>query len=248
MGKSTIADMTASYFQSADIGVHTMRIETGRRRKEFSERNSFIDLDEAGKANNAVGAEASMLDRYWPKMKAGIDTGQIIVIDGGAGAQELLLKVAGTTGLAGLVAARGASFWVVVMTTPDRESARQAAELVADVIRGMPGAEVMLAINYTNPAQQPGLDTPQARAVAAILDPLQVLRIEIPFCGAQALAAFADGGHTFHEILRASPEQLVRWCGKGELSALSAQAHLAAWWRAIVDQLSVVWPFAAPNG
>jgi len=246
MGKSTFADLTASYFQSAKVAVHTMRIETGRRRAEFSERNSFVDLDEAGKAANAVGAEASLLDRYWPKMKAGIDNGQVNVIDCGAGAQNFLIRVAGPTGLAELVAARGARLWVAVMATPDAESARQAAALVGDVAHWMPGAEVLLALNHTSPTH-PGLDTPQARAVAAILDPLQVRRIEIPFCGAQALAAFADSGRTFHEILRATPEQLMRWSGKGELSALSAQAHLAAWWRAIVDQLAVVWPFAAPN-
>jgi len=246
MGKSTFADVTASYFQSAKVAVHTMRIETGRRRAEFSERNSFVDLDEAGKAANAVGAEASLLDRYWPKMKAGIDNGQVNVIDCGAGAQNLLIRVAGPTGLAELVAARGARLWVAVMATPDAESARQAAALVGDVAHWMPGAEVLLALNHTSPTH-PGLDTPQARAVAAILDPLQVRRFEIPFCGAQALSAFADSGRTFHEILRATPEQLIRWSGKGELSALSAQAHLAAWWRAIVDQLAVVWPFAAPN-
>jgi hypothetical protein len=248
MGKSTFADVTASYFQAAKVGVHTIRIETGRRRAEFPERNAFIDLDEAGKAANAVGAEASLLERYWPRMKTGIDNGQVVVIDCGAGAQELQLRVAGPTGLAGLVAARGSRFWTVVLTTPDPESARQAAALVDDVARWMPGAAVLLALNYTSPTQRPGLDTPQARAVAAILDQLQVRRIEIPFCGAQALAAFAESGRTFHEIQRATPEQLVRWSGKGELSALSAQAHLAAWWRAIVDQLAVVWPFAPLNG
>jgi hypothetical protein len=247
MGKSTCADVTASYFQAAKVAVHTMRIETGRRRAEFSQRNSFVDLDEAGKAANAVGAEASLLDRYWPRMKTGIDNGQVVVIDCGAGAQNLLMQMAGPTDLAGLVAARGARFWMVVMATLDPESARQAAVLIGDVAYWMPGAEVLLVLNYTSPTQQPGLDTPQARAVAAILDPLQVRRIEIPFCGAQALAAFADSGRTFHEILRAPPEQLMRWSGKGELSALSAQAHLAAWWRAIVDQLAVVWPFATPN-
>lgn len=246
MGKTTFADVTASYFQSAKIGVHTMRIETGRRRAEFSERNSFVDLDEAGRAANAVGAEASLLDRYWPKMKAGIDNGQVAVIDCGAGGQGLLMRVAGPTGLAGLVASRGARLWVAVMATLDPELARQAAVLVGDVSHWMPGAEVLLVLNHTSPTH-PGLDTPQARAVAAILDPLQVRRIEIPFCGAQALAAFADSGRTFHEIMCASPEQLVRWCGRGELSALSAQAHLAGWWRAIVDQLAVVWPFATPN-
>lgn len=248
MGKSTFADLTASYFQSAKVGVHTMRIETGRRRAEFSERNSFVNLDKAGEAANAVGAEASLLDRYWPKMKAGIDNGQVVVIDCGAGAQELLMRMASPTGLADLVAARGARFWTVVMTTPDAESARQAAALVGDVREWMPGAEVLLALNYTSPTQRPGLDTPQARAVAAILDPLQARRVEIPFCGAQALAACADSGRTFHEILRATPQQLMRWCDTGELSALAAQAHLAAWWRAIVDQLAVVWPFASPNG
>jgi hypothetical protein len=248
MGKSTFADLTASYFHSAEVGVHTIRIETGRRRAEFSDRNSFIDLDEAGQAANAVGAEASMLDRHWPKMKAGIDNGQVVVIDCGAGAQELLMKVAGSTGLVGLVAARGARFWVVVMTTPDPESARQAATLVVDVNRWMPEAEVLLAVNYASPAQQPGVDTPPARAVAAILDPLPVRRLVIPFCKAQALAAFADSRRTFLEILHGNPEQLVRWSGKGELSALSAQAHLAGWWRAIIDQLSAVWPYAARNG
>src|ERR1019366_2051412 len=111
----------------------------------------------------------------------------------------------------------------------------------------MPGAEVLLALNHSSPAARPGLDTPQARAVTAILDPLQARRIAIPFCGAQALPAFAASGRTFHEILRATPEQLMRWSGRGELSALSAQAHLAAWWRAIVDQVSAVWAFAAPN-
>ena len=247
MGKSTFADLTASYFQAAKVGVHTMRIETGRRRAEFSERNSFIDLDEAGKAASAVGGEASLLDFYWPKIKVGLNGGRVVVIDCGAGAQNLLMRMAGPSGLPGLVAARGARFWMVVMTTLDPESARQAAVLIGDVAYWMPGVEILLALNHTSPTQWPGLATPQARAVAAILDPLQVRRIEIPFCGGQALAAFADSGRTFHEILRATPEQLMRWSGKGALSALSAQAHLAAWWRAIVDQLAVVWPFAAPN-
>lgn len=247
MGKSTFADVTASFFQSAGVAVHTMRIETGRRRAEFPEGNTFIDLDKAKEADNAVGGNASVLDRYWPKMKTAIDKGRVIVIDCGAGGQDLLMDIAGSTGLAGLVAARRARFWVTVMSTPEPESARQAAGLVADVVRFMPEAEVLLALNYTGPTQQPGLDTPQARAVAGILDPLQARRIVIPFCRAQALSAFAKSGRTYNEVLRAPSEQLVRWCDKGELAALSAQAHLAAWWRAIADQLAEVWPHAAEN-
>ena len=213
MGKSTFADVTASYFQAAKVAVHTMRIETGRRRAEFSERNSFVDLDEAGRAANAVGAEASLLDRHWPKIRSGIDSGQVVVIDCGAGAQELLMRVAGPTGLAELVAARGARFWTVVMTTPEPESARQAAALVGDVAHWMPGAEVLLALNHSSPAARPGLDTLQARAVTAILDPLQARRIAIPFCGAQALPAFAASGRTFHEILRATPDSSCAGAG-----------------------------------
>jgi len=55
-----------------------------------------------------VGAEASLFDGVWRKIKAAITGGHVVVIDGGAGRQRLLLDVAGSTGLSSLVAARGA--------------------------------------------------------------------------------------------------------------------------------------------
>jgi hypothetical protein len=247
MGKSTFSDALESFFRSAGVAVHTARIETGRRRGEFLERNSFIDLDTAANATHEIGGEASLLDGLWPRMKAAMRGGHVVVIDCGAGAEKLLLNTAGSTGLAGLVAARGARFWVVVVTTPELESARQAATLVDDVHERMPHADVLLAVNCVSPTQKLGLDTPQGRAVAAILETLHVPRIEIPFCGAQGLTAFADSQRTFIEILSADEEQLARWSRKGELASLAAQTHLAAWWQAICDQLSRLWNYDAPN-
>jgi hypothetical protein len=247
MGKTTIADATTSFFQAANVAVHTVRIETGRRRAEFPVRDTFIDLDTIGDAAHAVGAEASLFDGVYRKIKAAIAGGHVVVIDCGAGGQRLLLEVAGSTGLSGLVAAGSASCWVVVVTTPDPESARQAAALVTDVNERMPEAEVLLAVNYATPTQRPGLDTPQARAFTAILESSRIPKIDIPFAGAQALAAFAKSQRTFLEILRADEQQLMRWSGRGELSSLSAQTHLAAWWRSFTDQLSRVWRFDASN-
>jgi hypothetical protein len=246
MGKSTLADALASFFEAAGVAVHTVRIETARRKAEFPSYNTFIDLDSVKDAANMVGGEAALFDGVWRKIKLAIDGGHVVVIDGGAGAQRLLLDVAGPTGLAGLVAARGALCWVVVVTTPDPESARQAAALIADVQDRMPEARILLAVNHISPIP-PGMDTQQARAFKAILDPLAIPKIEIPFAGAQSLAAFADSQRTVREILRADEDQLTRWSKKGELASLSAQAHLAAWWGRIVDQLTKVWPFDAPN-
>ena len=247
MGKTTIADVVGSFFRSAAVAVHTVRIETGVRRAEFPAGDTIIDLDCVGDAAHAVGAEASLFDGVWRRIKAATAGGHVVVIDGGAGAQRLLLDVASSTGLSGLVAARGASCWVVVVTTPDPESARQAAALVADVNERMPEANILLAVSYTSPTQRPGVDTPQARAVTAILDPLHILKVDVPFAGAQALAAFAKSQRSFLEILRADEQQLVRWSGQGELASLAAQAHLAAWWRSVTDQLSQVWRFDASN-
>lgn len=247
MGKTTTANAVGSFFRAAAIAVHTVRIETGVRRAEFPAGDTIIDLDHAGDATHLVGAEASLFDGVWRKIKTAITGGHVVVIDGGAGGQRLLLDVAGSTGLSSLVAARGARCWVVVVTTPDPESARQAAALVADVKERMPEAGILLAVNYTSPTQRPGIDTPQGRAAAAILEPLRLPKIDIPFAGAQGLVAFAKSQRSILEILRADEQQLVRWSGQGELASLAAQARLAAWWRSVSDQLSRVWRFDASN-
>lgn len=247
MGKTTAANAVGSFFRSAAVAVHTVRIETGVRRAEFPAGDTIIDLDHAGDATHLVGAEASLFDGAWRKIKTAITGGHVVVIDGGAGGQRLLLDVAGSTGLSGLVAARGARCWVVVVTIPDPESARQAAALVADVKERMPEAGVLLAVNCISPTQRPGVDTPQGRAVTGILEPLRLQKINIPYAGAQGLVAFAKSQRSIHEILRADEQQLVRWSGQGELASLNAQAHLAAWWRSVSDQLSQVWRFDASN-
>jgi len=247
MGKSTISDVTASFFRAAGVAVHTVRVESGRRRAEFPAGDSFVDLDRVEDAVHAVGGVASLFDEPWRRIKDAMTGRHVVVIDCGAGGQDVLLDVAGSTGLADVMAAGGTCLSNLILVTPDAESTRQAARLVAEVRERMPAAGILLAVNHLNPGQRPGLDTPQARAVSAILKPLGVARIDIPFCGAQALAAFADSRRSILEILRADEAQLVRWTRKGELASLAAQAHLAAWWRAIIDQFGTVWPFAAPN-
>src|SRR5664279_1607626 len=69
MGKSTIADVVGSFFRSGAVAVHTVRIETGVRRAEFPAGDTIIDLDSIGDAAHTVGAEASLFDGVWRKIK-----------------------------------------------------------------------------------------------------------------------------------------------------------------------------------
>ena len=110
----------------------------------------------------------------------------------------------------------------------------------------MPEAQIMIAVNYLNPAERPGADTPQARAFDAHMQPLaRIPKLTVPYAGGQALAAFAECGKGFLEIMRANESYLVRWTGKGELASLAAQAHLGAWWTAIMRQLAQYFPHNA---
>jgi hypothetical protein len=246
LGKTTIANGIAAFFEAAGVPVRIARIETKARQREFASTDRFIDLDRAGEATHLVGAEAALLDEVWLDIMGAITHGEVVVIDCGAGAHRLVLAAAAATGLDRLIVAKDARCSLVVVTTPDAESARQALELIADSRVRMAAADVILAVNQTNPGQPPGADTPQARAFAKAISRLSgVRRLEIPYARAQALAAFAESGRSILTILRATDQQLTRWSGRGELASLAAQAHLAAWFRAVSDQLIRVWPFDA---
>jgi hypothetical protein len=246
IGKTTIANVFKSYFEAAGIAVRMVRVETGVRKSEFAASDIVIDLDAASDAATAVGGEASMFDPAWPTIKYAIGGDGVVVIDGGANAHRAILGMAGTTGLAARAAAAGATTLVVVVTTPDPEAARQAAALVRDVEARMPEAKIMIAVNYLNPAERPGADTPQARAFDAHMKPLaRIAKLTVPHAGGQALAAFAECGRDFLAIMRANESYLVSWTGKGELASLAAQAHLGAWWNAITRQLAQYFPHDA---
>lgn len=243
MGKTTLSDLVASFFQAAGVPTHVVRIESARRRSEFSERNSLIDLDAIEDAASEFGGRATLFEETYRRITLAIDRSGVLVMDCGAGGQNFLLEVAGGMGLAGLMAARGACLTIIVMVTPDGESARQAALLIEEIRQRLPEAQVLLAMNYANPSQRPGLDTAQTRSAKSTIKPLGVPVIEITFCRGQALDVFAGTKRSFVDIIRAQPKDLVKWTGKGEASNLMAQAYLAGWWRAIVDQLAAVWQF-----
>ena len=245
IGKTTMADMAGSFLQAAGIAVEHVRIETGRRRAEFEARDGFIDLDQSEAAASRVGGKAALFEESWRRLNEAMRLGKAVVFDCGAGGQDLFLEVAGTTGLAGLMARRGAALCNVVMAAPDGESARQAAQLVGEIRARMPEADIVLALNHLNAGQRSGLDTPQTRSAEAILARLALPRGEIPFCGAQALELLAASRRPILDFLAAEPAALVKWTKLGELTSLAAQAHLAAWWGAIADQLSRVWRFDA---
>lgn len=245
MGKTTLANMVGSFFEAARVRVDYVRIETGRRRAQFHPRDGFVDLDACEDAANQVGGKATLFEDAWRRLGLAMRQGQAVVFDCGAGGQDLFLDVAGTTGLAGLMDRRGSMLWNIVMTAPDGESARQAARLVGEIRDRMPESRILLANNHLGPGQRPGLDTPQARSADEVLAPLALPRIEIPFCGAQALELLSASGRSILEVMAAEPEQLVKWTKLAELSSLSAQAHLAAWWGAVADQLSRLWGFDA---
>jgi hypothetical protein len=246
IGKSTIANAFASFFEAAGIPVRMVRVETGVRKAEFAASDIVIDLDAASEAATAVGGEASLFDAAWSTIKWAIGGNGVVVIDGGANSHRTILGMAGTTGLAARAAAKDATTLVVVVTTPDPEAARQAAALVRDVETRMPEAKTMIAVNYLNAAERPGADTPQARAFTAHMKPLaSIPRLTVPHAGGQALQAFAECGRGFLEIMRANETYLMRWTGKSEPAALGAQAYLGAWWNAVTRQLSQYFPHDA---
>lgn len=240
MGKSTLGAGTAAFFESASVPVQMLRIETGERRREFPAGDLFIDTNRAGEAAHLVGGAAGLLDEAWPSMSATITKGGVVVIDCGAGAQAFLLQAASAAGLDDLIAAHGARCSLIVVTTPNPECGRQATQLISDARAQMPGVQIVLAVNHVSAAQQSGADAPSQRAFTKAVAGLKgIAQLSVPFARGQALDSFGDA--TIMQILRARDEQLVQWSGKGVLASRAAQAHLAAWYRVLSDQLAEIY-------
>lgn len=243
IGKSTAANTFASFLQAHGAGPKMVRVETGVRRREFPRGDIIIDLDGAAEAALGVGGEAAIFEDAWPAVEEAIARRGKVVIDAGANAHRPILEMAAVTGLADRIRATGRKSIVIVVTTPEAEAARQAATLVQDAAARMPAATLMVAVNYLTPAERPGVDTPQARAFAAQLQPCAGLpRLVLPFARAQALAAFAGGRRSPLEILRASEAELLALTGLPKVATLSAQAHFGAWWNEVVEQLERYFP------
>ena len=241
-GKSSLSAALAAFFASASVQVRMLRIETGERRREFPDVDLFIDVNRAGEAANLIGGPAGLLDEVWADMSGTISNQGVVVADCGAGAQNFLLHAAGMAGLDDLIVELGAGCSFIVVTTPEAECGRQAAQLVSDVRAAMPAAQILLAVNHVNAAQHSGADSPGQRAfIESIAGLKDVPRIDIPFCRGQAIDTFKAA--SILEILRARDEELMRRSGRGQLSSRAAQTHLAAWYRAISDALQkVFWP------
>jgi hypothetical protein len=241
-GKSSLSKVLAAFFASASVQVRMLRIETGERRGEFPDTDLFIDVNRAGEAANLVGGPAGLLDEVWPHLSETISSQGVGVVDCGAGAQNFLLHAAAMAGLDDLIAERGAGCAIFVVTTPEAECGRQAAKLVSDARAAMSSAQILLAVNHVNAAQHAGADSPGQRAfIESIAGLKDVARIDIPFARAQALDTFKAA--SILEILHARDEELMRRSGRGVLSSRAAQTHLAAWYRAVSDQLQkVFWP------
>lgn len=241
-GKSSLSALIAAFFASASVPVRMLRIETGERRREFPDSDLFIDVNRAGETANLVGGPAALLDEVWGAMSETIRTPGVVVVDCGAGAQNFLLHAAAMAGLDDLIAELGAGCSIVVVTTPEAECGRQAARLVHEARAAMAGAQILLAVNHVNAAQHSGADSPAQRAFIESMAGLKdVVRIDIPFCRGQAIDTFKAA--PIMEILCARDEELMRQSGKGVLSSRAAQTHLAAWYRAVGDQLKkVFWP------
>jgi hypothetical protein len=241
-GKSSLSKALAAFFAAASVQVRILRIETGERRREFPDVDLFIDVNRAGEAASLVGGPAGLLDEVWEPISETISEQGVVVIDCGAGAQNLLLPAAAMAGLDDLIAERGAGCAIFVVTTPEAECGRQAAKLVSEARAAMPGAQILLAVNHVNAAQHSGADSPGQHAfIESIAGLKDVARIDIPFCRGQAIDTFKAA--SILEILHARDEELMRRSGKGLLSSRAAQTHLAAWYRAVADQLQkVFWP------
>jgi hypothetical protein len=246
IGKSTISDVFASFFEAAEISAQMVRVETGVRRDEFAPQDIVIDLDAAAEAAIGFGGEAAIFEPAWAVLEDAIAGRHVVVCDGGANAQRAILEMAGVTGLAGRVATANRETVVVVVTEPTSESGRQASALLRDAAERMPEARMLLAINYTSPTERFGADTPQARGFAAQmrLHP-QLPQLMVPFAKAQALAAFGAGHMSMLQIMRASEAELAQLTGGGMVATASAHAHFGAWWAAVTRQLEQLFPIDA---
>lgn len=249
IGKSLLSDVLASLFQASGLGVKTVRVETGARRAEFPAADDFIDLDAIGKAEHAVGGASSLFDGAWSHILTAIKNQGIVILDGGANSHHTILSVAGETGLAKLVQARGAATYILVLATPDADTMKQTAALVHDVSERMPEANIIIALNERDRSFAFDDHTLEGRIFATELQPLlkTIPHITIPEAGAKALGAFAASGRTMLDVMAATETELTQWSGLGLLRALSCQAHLAAWWEKVTNQLLRVLPFRGPS-
>lgn len=247
IGKTTVSNTIASFFEAAGIAVQTVRVETGVRRAEFATRDIVIDLDTTADAAVGFGGEAAIFEPAWPTFERALAGQGVAIFDGGANAHRAILGMAGLAGLSARVDAAGRRSVVLIVTTPDPEAGRQAAALVQDAAERMPEATILLAINYTSPTERPGADTPQARAFGAQLQPYARLpRLVVPYARAQALAAFATSQMSMLQIMRASEAELVELTGGGKLATAAAHAHFGAWWSVVINQLKQYFPPDAP--
>jgi hypothetical protein len=241
-GKSSFADAMDAFFQSAKVQVGMLRIETGERRREFPEADLFIDSNRASEGANLVGGIAGLFDEVWPQISETIGQRGVVVVDCGAGAQNLLLQAAGVAGLDDLIGELGASCCIVVVTTPEAECGRQAVRLVSEARASMANVQIVLAVNRVN-ALHTVADTLAHQAFSDAISGLNdVARINVPYCRGQAIDCFK--GANIAKILKVKKgEELMRQTRKGLLASRAAQSHLGAWYGAISDQLlRVFWP------
>lgn len=246
MGKSTIANALASFFEAAEIAVQTIRVETGVRRDEFPPQDIVIDLDGASEAAIGFGGEAAIFEPAWPACERALAGRGVALFDAGANAQRAFLDMAALTGLSERVVAASRESVVIIVATPDAEAGRQALALLRDAAERMPQARILLAINYSSANERPGVDTPQARAFNAQIQSCRaVSKLIVPFARAQALTAFAAGHMSMLHVLRASEAELMQLTGGGRLATAAAQAHFGAWWAAVTRQLEQLFPVDA---
>lgn len=242
-GKTSMANAVASFFEAAGVPRHIVRIESARRRGEFADDDSLINLEAVEDSVTEFGGKARLFKDAYSRIKVAIERHEVVITDCGAGGQNYLIEVAGGMALDRVMAQRKALLCIIVMVAPDAESARQAAVLVAEIRQRLPQAQILLARNHPNRGQRPGMDTPQSRSANALIKALRLPVIDIPYCECQALDGFAKTQRSFLEIINAEPEELVKWTGEDEASNVMAQLALAGWWRAIADQLAKIWRF-----
>ena len=243
IGKTQFSDLLASFFEASDIPVRMIRVETGVRAGEFAEGDIVVDLDTTGEAATSFGGEASAFDLAWPALNWAIEGGGVTIIDGGANSHQKILAMMSATGIGELARANKRREVVVIMTVPDAEGGRQAVALVKDVLERLPGCLPLIAVNYLNPAQRPGVVTPQSREFELHMQAVaRIPRIVVPFAGAQCLAAFGKSGTVMLAAMEADFSELVRMSGQGPVASLSAQTELGRWWNSIAGQLAAYFP------
>lgn len=242
-GKSLMSNTAAAHLLSSGVSVRMIRLEGAVRKGEFC-GDDFIAVDDMGAAENAVGGISAVFEPAWTAIETQLRAGGVAILDAGANAHPMILRMAAETGLSALVEARGGRTLILLLVTRDADGIRQAADLAADFSTQMPEADLILVLNERM-GPFVGDHTPEGHAYRELLMPLlqKHPHVTLPFVGAKALIALR--GRSILEVLAASEAELKAWSGSGSLVALACQGLMANFFVRMGAQLDQVLPFRA---